>query len=67
MNGRTDGETDMTKLILACQNFVNAHNNKNLYNQKNSRKRHVDVFEEGLNYEEDTPLLVIIFTNKCME
>jgi hypothetical protein len=43
----TDGQTDITKLILAYQNFANAHKNKNLYNQKNSRKRHVDVLEEG--------------------
>ena len=33
-NGRTDGQTDMTKLILAFLNFANARNENKTVNKK---------------------------------
>ena len=34
-DGRTDGKTDMTKLILAFRNFANEHNDNKTVNKKN--------------------------------
>jgi hypothetical protein len=36
-NGRTDGQTEMTKLIVAFRNFLKSPNNTTIYECKNKK------------------------------